>query len=425
MFFTRKSILVLIILSFILKLFLAFFFVEEISTWEDTEIAKNLLQTGELKIMQRGTWNYNFQFPIFPLIIYVIYLLFGITDLCVIIFQLVISAFSACLLYEVLNGFGSYLNITGLDKGLLKKICFISVVIFLFHPFISYYSLYNVHPFTLNLFSALLALFVMFKFFEKRTLSYLILYGVVLGWVILDRSTLMVVFTPFVILCMRNYDFLSGLKKILLALVVCSITISPWLIRNYLHYHELAVTSTTGEILWKGAIYGSDGGNHLIDGRHYLHALTAAEDRLLTQMPIMKQKQFFMGKYMHILRNDPGHIISMYLKKLNNFWWFRELMGIDYGDNFKKYIPYYKAYYVICLIFVLIAIYKLRTQVLLILSFPVMLSLFQSVFYVETRHRVIIEPFLVFIALIGVVYLIRNFSAFLPGRNMTDKKSLG
>jgi len=62
----------------------------------------------------------------------------------------------------------------------------------------------------------------------------------------------------------------------------------------------------------------------------------------------------------------------------------------------------------------LLAIYfvtRAKKGALFIFSVPLALSLAQAVFYVETRHRVIIEPILLFMAISSVFILRATISA--------------
>lgn len=185
----------------------------------------------------------------------------------------------------------------------------------------------------------------------------------------------------------------------------------PWLVRNYNIYGDWSMVSTSSEILWKGIIYGSGGGNHLYDGRHYSEVLTRDEKKQLSQLTVNEQKDFFMDKYLYILKNDPLQVAKMYLLKLKNFWWFRDMISIDYPQEYRRYVPFYKIYYVLCLVFVIVSICFLKKKVLIVLTYPFVLSLMQSAYYVETRHRIIIEPFLIFLAMTGVfltLYFVRK-----------------
>ena len=205
---------------------------------------------------------------------------------------------------------------------------------------------------------------------------------------------------PFVILGIQ----LLGLKKTMLNLaVVSSITalvISPWLMRGYRIYGKASMAPMLSEVLWKGSLYNSDGSNYLLDGRTFRSVLSHEENEFLYGKPITVQNDFFRGKYDQLLRKDPQHVINMYLIKLKNFWLYHRNIGIEYGERIKSFLVAYKAYAYLILFLNLGAVFLLKCKPLVLLSYPIGLSLIQSVFYVETRHRMIVEPFLLFFGIL-------------------------
>ena len=60
----QKTLIVVVSVLFIVKIIIVYIFQNEIGVWEDDVIARNMLETGEMFYMQRGTPNYMFQFPV-------------------------------------------------------------------------------------------------------------------------------------------------------------------------------------------------------------------------------------------------------------------------------------------------------------------------------------------------------------------------
>lgn len=400
----KKNLIVFILFVFLLKLILIIFFIDNFIVWEEWKIAVTMLNTGEMKFFHHNNWNYNFTFPFYPVVLFLLFKTFEANSLYPIILQLVVSSFTAFLLYEVLKAFVNYINLSELKKHFLYKTAFFSIAVYLIHPAISYYQLKNVHPFTFDLFFSLLILKMMFYHIRTRNTFSLVAYGITLGFGLLERSTLIAAIVPMIFLLFLENTILKSIQKIIVIAVISLMVLSPWLIRNYSIYNEIAMTSTVSEVLWKGVAYGTDGGNHLINGDDYIKVLSEGERKKLMHLTVVQQKTFFNEKYFEILNNDPLHVGKMFIVKLKNFWWFRQYFGITYNDQIKQFIPAYKTYYIICLIFAFCSVFVLKKYITLFLSYPIALSLLQSFFYVETRHRVLIEPFLLYLAIVGIAY---------------------
>lgn len=111
---------------------------------------------------------------------------------------------------------------------------------------------------TLYLFFTVLTVFVFLKsFFNVKSYWLALLLGVVTGLAILTRPPL-VLFVPI-------FVFLYGYKKTRSSLVMFGLGIvgvlAPWVIRNYLVYHQLILTTLIGPFnIWVGNTVVADGG---------------------------------------------------------------------------------------------------------------------------------------------------------------------
>jgi hypothetical protein len=395
----RTTLFTVVLTLFFVKLAIVFFYQDEIEVWEDDVIARNMVATGEMFYLQRGTPNYMFQFPVYPSLLFVTYKIFGYDPLYAVVLNLLIISGICFLLYDLFIDICSMQNLR-LKSVTPELVALLSVLVFLLHPFIAHYKMFKVHPFVIDLFFPILVIFLSVKYLQSPGWKNLGLLAFSSGFGILNRSTAVVAVLPFVILGIQ----LLGLKKTMLNLaVVSSITalvISPWLMRGYRIYGKASMAPMLSEVLWKGSLYNSDGSNYLLDGRTFRSVLSHEENEFLYGKPITVQNDFFRGKYDQLLRKDPQHVINMYLIKLKNFWLYHRNIGIEYGERIKSFLVAYKAYAYLILFLNLGAVFLLKCKPLVLLSYPIGLSLIQSVFYVETRHRMIVEPFLLFFGIL-------------------------
>ena len=286
-----------------------------------------------------------------------------------------------------------------------ELIALVSVLAFLLHPFISYYSMFKVHPFILDMFFPVLIIFFSVKYLQLPSWQNLGLFTFSSGFGMLNRSTAFVALLPFVILGVQ----LLGVRKTMLNLVVVfsvtALIVSPWLMRGYRLYGRATMAPMLSEVLWKGSLYGGDGSNYLLDGRTYNSVLSQGENEFLQGKPITVQNEFFRKKYVELRREDPQHVVAMYLMKLKNFWLYHKNIGIEYGDRIQSFLITYKLYVYFILVLNLGAVFLFNYKPLVLLSYPIGLSLVQSIFCVETRHRMITEPFLLFFGILTVLVL--------------------
>jgi|TARA_Y100000310_G_scaffold111982_1_gene110401 hypothetical protein len=393
-----------VLILFFLKIAVVFFYQDQIGVWEDDVIARNMLETGEMFYMQRGTPNYMFQFPVYPSLLFVTYKTFGYDPFYAIVLNIVILSVTGVFLYKI------FIDICMMQDLKLQRvkpelIALVSVLAFLLHPFISYYSMFKVHPFILDMFFPVLIIFFSVKYLQLPSWQNLGLFTFSSGFGMLNRSTAFVALLPFVILGVQ----LLGVRKTMLNLVVVfsvtALIVSPWLMRGYRLYGRATMAPMLSEVLWKGSLYGGDGSNYLLDGRTYNSVLSQGENEFLQGKPITVQNEFFRKKYVELRREDPQHVVAMYLMKLKNFWLYHKNIGIEYGDRIQSFLITYKLYVYFILVLNLGAVFLFNYKPLVLLSYPIGLSLVQSIFYVETRHRMITEPFLLFFGILTVLVL--------------------
>ena len=165
----------------------------------DLSNARNMLETGEMFYMQRGTPNYMFQFPVYPSLLFGIYKLFGYNQLYGIVFNLLMISIISFLLFEIFIYASSTL---GLKPGVIKTelIALLTVLSFLFHPFISLYSMFKVHPFVIDMFFPIAIIFFSFRYLKLQSWKNLCLLAFSTGLGVLNRSTAFSAFIPFIIL---------------------------------------------------------------------------------------------------------------------------------------------------------------------------------------------------------------------------------
>jgi len=396
------------LLTFLGKLYLLFFQIHNISLWEDHDIAVNIVKSGEFKYFHNGQWNYNYNFPVYPYMVSFIYSVFGINAKFVIVYHLMLQLFTAYFLFHVFHKFLAFFNNDSINKR-KEQIVFVAVTFFLLHPLITYYALGNIFPFTQSIFFVAGSFYFMFRLLEQWDNKNLIFYSLFLGLAVIDRSTAVTVTLPFLFFCLYTWSFGNAIKRIA---IVASISILPlcfWVVRNYHITGHVQLTSSMGENLWLGIQEETEGTTQLQDGRTYYFLLEREDIDKLRISSAAEQNEFYMKKYSGEWKENPGKAIKMFFIKMKNFWWFRSVMGLSYSNRVNEFIPYYKITYVLILFLSVAGIFIIGKKSFFLWSYLIALSVMQSMVYVEMRHRIIIEPWLIFFAVISVYWLWLSF----------------
>jgi hypothetical protein len=192
----------------------------------------------------------------------------------------------------------------------------------------------------------------------------------------------------------------------------------PWLYRNYLIYGRISINSSLGQNLWIGIQEKTNASTYLPNGKTYFSLIPNDEWLKINGLNPIEQSDYFIEKYKAEIKNHPSLWLKMYLIKLENFWLFREGIGMEYSVKIKRFIPFYQVIYISILLLTLYFVYISKRNSIVIFSIPLALSFIHALFYVETRHRVITEPILFFMAACAAFMLLEKFS------NKKNAKSL-
>lgn len=401
-----RSVLLLIFLVLLVKLVFLVSCVKHFQLWEDHYIALNILTEGKSYIYSDGVKCYSYQFPVYPFSLFLLYSLWGVSSLVVGIFHLILSSFTAWFIYKIALYFMAYFKLPASLLKNKKAIAFLTLLGFLLHPAITYYAMYQVHPFTLDMFMLFFSLYTLTLFFEDK--KYIGLYTLVIGISVLTRGTLVVSTIPLIIVLWQREGFIKMSKQVFVIGLFAFMTNIPWLVRNYNIEGIIGYQSVAAKNLWVGSLTEGEGSNYLENGANYYTQLSQDDLATLRQLDAKGQYDFYINRWKKNIANDPIAFVKLFFVKLSNFWFFRKNLGNEYSSTLQKWIPVYKAFYLIILFLSCFSFFFVRRRAFVLFSMLVMLSLIQAFFYVETRHRLIIEPILIFFALLGIVLLIQQ-----------------
>jgi len=280
-----------------------------------------------------------------------------------------------------------------------------------FHPGLIVYNVNKAHPLTFDALFFTLAVLQAFRLRERTTVRRAIELGVIVGLGTLSRATL-IIFLPLVAIWLVWVLRKDSLKLVVRAIVVAGLCttaiVIPWTIRTSLLHHRFVFMLTTdAEDFWRGNNPNATGGAYFSPEQLQLDKLDPAELADLKHQPDeIAQAEWFSVRSHAFIREHPREFIRLTAVKFLYFWWVAPQAGVLYP---KSWFPAYIMYYILVLLLAMIGAWSIwrvgnlqRQQLLLIAAFLLALSLLQSLYYVEGRHRWAVEPILIAISGVGV-----------------------
>ena len=272
-----------------------------------------------------------------------------------------------------------------------KKISIISSYFFSLFP-LNIYASIQISSISLQIFLSIIFLYLIFQILSnKNNLKILILLGFISGLTILLRGEFVVIFIFTII-------FIFFVKKInipnlIIIFLISLLTVSPYLIRNYITFEKITITKSFGYNLWKGnnidaTVEGSESIN-AFDKHNIDEKLNALEKNKLYDFNYDK---IFLESSLKFIEDNPVLFFERYLKKFLSFVFF------NINSNYPNY---YSILNIIPLIFVsfifFISFYKIikikKSVLLKYLLFNLFLTVaIFSVFFILPRYKLIILP---------------------------------
>jgi 4-amino-4-deoxy-L-arabinose transferase-like glycosyltransferase len=355
-------------------------------TWEYEVIANNLLAGRGYTYQLDGATSVASQSsPLYIFLVAGVYLVTGHSQTVLLVIQALLGAATATLAAWLARRMGSLA--AGWSAGLLVAL----------DPGLVIYAA-ELHSLTLDAL-AFLGLVCGVCFLPWRpNVRHLALLGLLFGLATLTRSTALVLL-PFALVWLVRYRGLPLVSRhtaalIGLALLVCA----PWSIRNsVLLGQPVLVSSEASEWLWRGNNPAATGSSYTLDGRRMLDAAPQDFQDRVYAAGEAERVRLYRDAALAFMREHPSDDAGLYLRKLKAFWWSSDTTGLLYPPEWLT--GYYLWSFVILACAVLGAIVaRRRPETLLVLVFLLVSASTQSLFYVEGRHRLAIEPLILVLA---------------------------
>lgn len=359
--------------------------------WEYDEAARNVVSGAGYIVVHNGTTWQAASPPLYTFALVILYALFGTSSLPIGPLNAVLGGALALSAYAVAR------RLCGPNTALVAGL---AVAL---HPGLLVYSA-KIHALNMDAPVATLAILALLRLREHPDAINAALVGVVGGAAALTRPTVLPVTllgATAVLLFVRPRS--RALRGSLIVAVVALTLTAPWLARNQLVYGTASLQPTYGELLWRGNHAGATGGALAADGRPILEANPQMREAVWGRGEF-EQEATFRAAALDYMRDDPLRTARNLAGRFWSFWWFGPQAGALYPP---AWLLAYQAYYALAATLAVLGAVALatagrRSELLLIGLSLVMVSVGQSLFYVEGRHRWTVEPLVVVLAAVGL-----------------------
>lgn len=246
-------------------------------------------------------------------------------------------------------------------------------------------------------------------------------FGLLVAIATLSRGTPAIA-VPIVALLLAALYRTRAFLPVALMIAGLACGLGPWLIRNAIVVGEPLITSTSGENFWRGNNELATGGIADTTGRT-LSALSPDDVPYSPFSPAIREvlaggseadrQRVFLAEAWCFIRTHPDRAFALFIQKLKIFWWKIESRPGDYSTAGAGLYEWIYRTELILAVVGLIALLRSpgdglssqRSALALVFTLMIGISLLQSAFYVQGRHRFLIEPLLLIFTACGAASL--------------------
>lgn len=408
---SARSLLLLAVATLLPRALLAVFLgvVGEPERWEYDVIAANLVAGGGHVYDRLGFVYAAYAPPLWSWILAALLAVVGDARIAIQVLQALLCLGAA------VTSRGLTRRITGDETSAL-----VAGLLVALQPSLLYYSVVKSDPLPLNVFLLGLIAGSATSLLERPEDGRALRFGLLTGLGILSRGT-PAVGVPLVALALFLSRRSGALRAVALSTAAMVLCLAPWLIRNVAVLGAPVLTSTTGENFWRGNHEGAGGGVLDLNGGEITRmepanpALPPVIRTVLTAGTELERDRVFMSEAWRFIRAEPAEALALFATKMQRFWWRIDSDPRDYPRTASiAYAILYRSE----LAFALLGAFLVfrsggelsthRSAAALVLGLIAAVGVLQSAFYVQGRHRFLVEPLLLIFTAIGATAVFRG-----------------
>ena len=316
---------------------------------------------------------------------YFLYLVFFI--------QIVLSTYSVYLFYQINQNFFS------------NKFAIINSFIFSIIP-LNIYICGQISSANIQLFLSLLFLKLLFLLIKNETQKNIILFSIVCGLLILARGEFVIIFilTLFFIFIGKKINIINLIKIIIIVFLV----ISPYVIRNYIHFNQVIIVKSLGYNLWKGnnqlSIVEGYGKFEIDEFKNLHYKVKNIKENKYYEI---NWDDIFLDEAINNLKKNPIRYTKLFFEKLFSFYF------IDLESSYPNYYSFFHIFPVILLSLLsfpsLIVFFRTNKFENKYLGFYLFSNLIIfSIFFILPRYKLVIMPLQIILVGYTLSYVIKK-----------------
>jgi hypothetical protein len=288
----------------------------------------------------------------------------------------------------------------------------VAAILVALHPALAFYDVHKIHSLSFDALTIAVALLALLRLRDVMGVRAAMVAGVVFGIAFLQRGTMVampVVAAVWLVSTRKTVPAASWLRIALAYGVGALIVVMPLVARNWIVLGTPMLTSVAAESLWRGNAPHSPGGSYLLSGQTVLDAAPAVRGAVYGR-PELQQAEVFRRVALDDIVGNPAAFIGRVARKLAGFWTFAPTSGVTYPAGYLYMYATYYAGVATLAVFGAAAIVASRRHrpeafhvLALLAATAFSVSLVQSVFYVEIRHRWGVEAFVLAVAAAGLL----------------------
>ncbi len=335
--------------------------------------------------------------PIYPFFLYFLNFInfFGEQGLVylTIFVQIILSVYSIYVFYEINKNFFSH------------KISLINAFIFSIIP-LNIYASGQISSITLQVIFSLLFLKFLILIIKKQNIKNIFIFSIISSFLILTRGEFILIFvliTLFILLSnkIKFYNFLKIMSIVLLL-------ISPYLIRNYIHFDQVFIVKSLGYNLWKGnnELSTVDGFENIFSPE-FKHIYSDINNLEKNKYYEINKDRIFLEEAVDNISQDKTRYFKLFIKKILSFYFI---------DINSKYQNYYNIFHILPMLMISILSFpglflfyekdKFEKKPIY-LYFFINLILF-SIFFILARYKLTILPIQIIFASYFIAYIFKK-----------------
>ncbi len=394
----KNLYLFLFLISLLSRILISYYYGDRSLENEWTKLVNNLYNYNVLAFLTFGDLLVPnlWMPPVYAYFIYLHALIFGINDnlsIYIIVTQILISSLTSIIFYKILSHFFS------------NKTCFFGAILFSIFPLIVY-SAGQISSVTVYLFLLLIFILMtlsLMKEGSKNIYWNFATIGLIAGILILTRRDFVLIY--FFTLIYSFLIFKISIKKILLILMITSITISPYLIRNYISFDKLIIHSGFGYNLWKAYNPKAKVEGYYVESDELKHKISLVKKDIFYRI---NEDKIYLEEAKKFIIKNPQETATLFLKRLFSIFF------IDLDSSQKNYYNFFhiapNIFIAILAILGLVTFDKKNTKLSYLILIMMILITVYSLFALLPRYKIYIIPFQILLSLNFIEYFLKKLN---------------